>query len=91
MIQKILHKQTNFFYQAMLLCIIYIEFPLILALVIIGVRVIDVYHISLILWFVLYMISPKFFNKSIIVLLIYANLFLLETYIYTLVEKDIES
>jgi hypothetical protein len=37
MIEKILDKNTNPFYQVMLLAIIYIEFPLILALVIIGI------------------------------------------------------
>jgi hypothetical protein len=37
MLKKILHKSTNIFYQIMLLAIIYVEFPLMLALVIIGV------------------------------------------------------
>ena len=34
----------------------------------------------------MYMISPRIFNKYILVLLIYANCFLIETYIFTLIE-----
>ena len=45
----------------------------------------DFYHIMLLLFFVAYMLNEKLFNKGILALVIFANFFILETYIFTLV------
>ena len=47
----------------------------------------DFYHIGLLFFFVFYMIAPKRFRKNIIYLVLYASFFILEKYIYTLIEQ----
>ncbi len=48
----------------------------------------DIYHIVFIIVFVVYTLFPSFINKYSVLLLIYADLFVLIKYIYTLVAKD---
>ena len=55
-----------------------------LCLVLFGVAQMDFYHIMLLFFFVAYMLNTKLFNKYILVLVIFANFFIVETYIYTL-------
>ena len=68
---------------------IYIEYPLMLFLVIAGLDKMDVYHIVMLFYFVWYTLKPSIIKNSSIFLLIYANLFIMEKYLYTLCEtKD---
>jgi hypothetical protein len=46
----------------------------------------DFYHVGLLFFFVFYMISPTRFRKNIRYLVVYASFFIVEKYIYTLVE-----
>ena len=55
-----------------------------LFLVIAGLDKMDVYHITMLLFFVWYTLKPKIIQKWTIYLLIYANIFLMEKYIYSL-------
>ena len=55
-----------------------------LFLVIAGLDKMDVYHIVMLLFFVWYTLKPQIIQKFSIYLLIYANAFLLEKYIYSL-------
>ena len=63
---------------------IYIEYPLMVFLVIDGVSKMDIYHLMFIIFFVIYTLFPKVLNKYAIVLLVYADIFVLIKYIYTL-------
>ena len=69
--------------------LIYVEYPLMIFLVIDGVSRMDVYHILFIGFFIVYTLFPRVINKYSIVLLIYADIFVLVKYIYTLA-TDIE-
>jgi hypothetical protein len=84
MIKQFLKDSTATFYQLTLLFVIYIELPLMLILVFMGLYTNDFYHLSLLFFFIFYMISPDCFNKNIKFLLIYANVYILEKYLYTL-------
>lgn len=55
-----------------------------LFLVIAGLDKMDVYHITMLFFFVWYTLSPKIIKNNSIFLLVYANAFILEKYIYTL-------
>ena len=55
-------------------------------LVIAGLDKMDIYHIVMLFFFVWYTLRPQIIKNNSIWLLIYANLFILEKYIYTLVE-----
>jgi hypothetical protein len=56
-----------------------------LILVFMGLYTNNFYHLSLLFFFIFYMISPDCFNKNIKLLLIYANVYILEKYLYTLI------
>jgi len=85
-VKRILAKEQNIFNQLIFLLVIYIEFPLMLCLVIFGLReIIYLYNVILLFFFVFYMLSPKLFNKCILMLMLFANVFVLENYIFTLV------
>ena len=56
-----------------------------LFLVMAGLDKMDVYHIVMLLAFIAYTLYPKVINDRPIILLIYANFFLLEKYLYTLI------
>ena len=64
--------------------LIYIEYPLMIFLVMDGVSMMDLHHIMYIVFFILYTLFPHFVKRYSIVLLIYADLFILCTYTYTL-------
>ena len=54
-------------------------------LVLAGLDKMDVYHIVMLLFFVWYTLQPQIIQKWSIYLLIYADAFLVEKYIYSLV------
>jgi hypothetical protein len=56
-----------------------------LCLVLFGLGQMDFYHIMLLFFFVAYMLNSRLFNKGILALVIFANFFILENYIFTLV------
>jgi hypothetical protein len=85
MIKQFLKESTRTCYQLALLLVIYLELPLMLILVFMGLYKNDFYHLSLLFFFIFYMISPNKFNKHINVLLVYANIYICEKYMYTLV------
>ena len=78
------NKQGSLGYQFLFVFLVYVEYPLMLFLVIAGLDKMDVYHIMMLLFFVWYTLSPDIIKNNSIYLLIYANLFILEKYIYTL-------
>lgn len=63
---------------------LYIEYPLYLMVVMSGLSKMDFYHVFLFFIFVAYTIWPDFFVKYSILLLIYADAFVISKYIWTL-------
>jgi len=55
-----------------------------------GVNKIDFYHIALIFFLVAFTLAPNCFKRNFIILLIYANFFVFEKYIYTLIQDYID-
>ena len=55
-----------------------------LFLVVAGLDKMDIYHIVMLLFFVWYTLKPSIIKNNSIFLLIYANIFVLEKYIYTM-------
>ena len=72
----------------MFILLIYVEYPLMVFLVIDGVSKMDVYHIIFIIVFVIYTLFPQVINKYSILLLIYSDIFVLMKYVYSLLTKD---
>jgi|LauGreDrversion4_2_1035121.scaffolds.fasta_scaffold18299_1 hypothetical protein len=70
------------------LIVVYLEYPLFLALVLSGLSKMDFYHVSLLFIFVAYTLFPRFFHKNSILLLLYADLFILMKYVWTLITKS---
>jgi hypothetical protein len=71
--------------------LIYLELPMMLVLVFMGLTIkMDFYHVGLLFFFVFYMIAPKKFNKNIFYLVLYASFFIVEKYIYTLIKLTLE-
>lgn len=71
---------------------LYIEYPLYLALVLSALTKMDFYHIFLLFIFVAYTIFPSFFLKNtVFLLLIYTEFFVFAKYIWTLVTNTIPS
>jgi len=83
--KEILKEKSHVCKQLILLVVIYLEFPMMLCLVIASLLKPDIYHIVLLFFFVFYMVSPQKCNKYMIVLVIYANFFIIEKYTYTMV------
>jgi hypothetical protein len=82
---KINKPETNMIFQMLLLCLIYLETPMMIILVLMGLTIsMDFYHVGLLFFFVFYMIAPRRFRNNIIYLVIYASFFIIEKYIYTL-------
>ena len=61
-----------------------------LFLVIAGLDKMDIYHITMLFFFVWYTLRPQIIKNNSIYLLIYANLFVLEKYVYTMFHMDDE-
>ena len=55
---KIADKSTSSIYQLAFLAVVYIEYPLMFVLVLAGLDKMDVFHIILLMFFVLYMLCP---------------------------------
>ena len=82
---KAQNRRSNSLYQLFFILLIYIEYPLMLFMVIDGVTEMDIYHIMFIFLFIIYTLFPRVINKYSLVLLIYADVFVLIKYVYTLV------
>ena len=87
LIDKLGGKKSSLIYQFIFLFLIYIEYPLMLFLVMAGLDKMDVYHITMLVFFLIYTLFPKFINEKPIILLLYANFFVLEKYLFTLITK----
>jgi len=81
---KDLKKNKSTLWQIFYLIVLYLEYPLFLAMVMSGLAKMDFYHIFLLFIFVAYTLFPKFFVKNSIFLLIYADFFILTKYVWTL-------
>jgi hypothetical protein len=79
--------KSSTWYQVMFLALVYVEFPLMLVLVVAGLDTMDLYHIVLLIFFVVYTLAGNKLMRFSLYLLMYANFFVLEKYIYTLVIK----
>ena len=90
MMKRIGNPKSSIIHQLFFLFLIYIEYPLMMFLVTAGLYVMDIYHVTMLLIFVVYTTCPKFVKKWTIVILIYADFFVLEKYIYTLSVNDAE-
>ena len=77
--------KSSTWYQVMFLALVYVEFPLMLVLVVAGLDTMDLYHIVLLIFFVVYTLAGNKLNRFSLYLLIYADFFVLEKYAYTLV------
>ena len=78
------NKNGSLFYQFLFLFLVYIEYPLMIFLVLAGLDKMDIYHITMLFFFVWYTLQPSIIKNNSIFLLIYADLFVLEKYIYTM-------
>ena len=87
-LNKISQIQCPTIYQAFYLSMIYIELPLMLTLIIAGLTKMDLYHIALLMFFVVYTLYGEKMNNFALYLLLYADFFVMEKYIYTLVIKQ---
>ena len=86
--KKMQDRRSNAFYQLLFITLIYIEYPLMIFLVMDGVSQMDLHHIMYIVIFILYTLYPIFISRYSILLLIYADLFILSEYLYTLLMKS---
>jgi hypothetical protein len=68
----------------MFLVLVYIEFPLMLTLIVAGLDKMDLYHIVLLIFFVTYTLYADRIPNFPLYLLIYANFWIIEKYIYSL-------
>jgi len=84
LIKKIGSHKSSLFYQFLFIFLIYIEYPMMLFLVIAGLDKMDIYHVMMLLFFVWYTLRPQIIQNNSVWLLVYANLFVLEKYVYTL-------
>lgn len=64
--------------------LVYIEYPIMLILIVAGLDKMDIYHIVLLIFFVVYALSEGRYTKFTLFLLFYSDFFLLEKYVYTL-------
>jgi len=84
-LNKISQIQCPTIYQAFYLSLIYVELPLMLTLIIVGLDKMDLYHIVLLMFFVVYTLYGDKIKNFALYLLLYADFFVLEKYIYSLV------
>ena len=84
-------RRSNAFYQLLFIILIYIEYPLMIFLVMDGVSEMDLHHIMYIVAFILYTLWPMLINRFSIVLLIYADFFIFIKYFYSLWIKNNDS
>lgn len=54
LVTKIGNRKSSIFYQFLFLFLIYIEYPMMLFLVIAGLDKMDIYHVTMLLFFVWY-------------------------------------
>ena len=54
-----------------------------------GLTEMDIYHVTMLLFFVIYTASPNIIKRRTSILLCYANFFVLEKYVYSLVQENI--
>ena len=87
LITHITSLKSSTWYQVMFLGLVYVEFPLMLTLVVAGLDTMDLYHIVLLIFFVVYTLAGNKLDQFSLYLLIYADFFVIEKYVYTLVIK----
>lgn len=85
LLDKLGDKKASIVYHFSFLFLRYIEYPLMLFLVVAGLLKMDVYHIVLLLVFVVYTLFPNVVVNNSVYLLVYSLFFILEKYIYSLV------
>ena len=85
LLDKLGDKKASIVYHFSFLFLRYIEYPLMLFLFVAGLLKMDVYHIVLLLVFVVYTLFPNVVVNNSIYLLVYSLFFILEMYIYSLV------
>lgn len=77
-------------YHFLFLFLTHVEYPMMLFLVVAGLDKMDIYHIVMLLFFVWYTLKPSIIKNNSIFLLVYANVFVLEKYIYTMFQTSTE-
>ena len=83
-ISQISSPKGSLWYHFLFLFLIHVEYPMMLFLVVAGLDKMDIYHITMLLFFVWYTLNPSIIKNKSIYLLIYANIFVLEKYVYTM-------
>ena len=84
-IKQMQNRRANVVDQLLFICLINIEYPLMLLLVTYGIGTMNLHHIMYFVFFMIYTLWPNLINRCSIVLLIYTNVFILAQYVYTLV------
>ena len=77
-------RKQNILYQLFFILLIYVEYPLMIVLVISGVSKMDIYHILFIVFFTVYTLFPVVMNRASLALLLYSDAFVLIKYLYSL-------
>ena len=90
-LQRVSDISSSVFYQLSFLGLMYIEGPLMLVLIMAGFDKMDVYHIALLGFFIVYMLYNDRLKNFALALLLYADFFVLEKYIYSLCMKTSEN
>lgn len=58
LISQIGNRKSSIFYQLLFLVLVYVEYPMMLFLVIAGLDKMDIYHITMLFFFVWYTLRP---------------------------------
>lgn len=86
-LEKVSQVKRSIWYQISFLTLLYIEGPLMLVLILAGFDKMDVYHIALLGFFIVYMLYSERLHNFALILLLYADFFVFEKYIYSLCMK----
>lgn len=91
LMNRISHLKSPTAYQLLFLVLVYIEFPLMLTLIIAGLDKMDLYHIVLLIFFVTYTLYADRIPNFPLYLLLYADFWIIEKYIFTLFMKPLDT
>jgi hypothetical protein len=81
---RLTSKDSPTFYYFVFTFIYYLDILVFITIFFSGVNKIDFYHIFLMFFFVAFTLWPLCFKRNFIILLIYADFFVFEKYLYTL-------
>ena len=84
MMRRIGTSKSKIVHQFLFLVLIYVEYPLMVFLVCAGLAEMDIYHVAMLLFFVAYTAHPSIIKKRTVILLFYADFFVLEKFTYSL-------